>query len=48
MFIAIAMILATFNISKAKDENGGEIEPDCIYLPGIVRSVICVFEDYPM
>ena len=48
MFIAIAMILATFNISKAKDENGSEIEPDCTYLPGIVRFVICVFKDYPM
>ena len=42
------MILATFNISKAKDKNGSEIEPDCTYLPGIVRFVIYVFYDCPI
>ena len=39
LFIAIAMMLVTFDISKAKDESGREIEPDCIYTPGVVRLV---------
>ena len=39
LFIAIAMMLATLDISKAKDESGREIEPDCIYTPGVVRLV---------
>ena len=39
LFIAIAMMLATFDISKAKDESGREIEPDCFYTPGVVRFV---------
>ena len=39
LFISISMILATLNISKAKDERGNVIEPECVYKPGIVRSV---------
>ncbi|TFY78585.1 hypothetical protein EWM64_g5427 [Hericium alpestre] len=36
MWITIASILATFNISKAKDENGNEIEPVDSYTSGMV------------
>ncbi|KDQ08522.1 hypothetical protein BOTBODRAFT_563706 [Botryobasidium botryosum FD-172 SS1] len=36
-FIVIASILANFDISKALDENGQEIEPNESYTPGAVR-----------
>ena len=39
LFISTLMILATFNISKARDENGRVIEPDRVYQPGTIRSV---------
>lgn len=31
MFITIAMLVAAFDIRKAKDEHGNDIEPDCEY-----------------
>lgn len=36
MFIAIAMLVATFCIGKAQDEFGRDIEPDHEYKPGII------------
>lgn len=36
LFITIAMLVASFNIAKAQDENGRDIEPDYLYKPGIV------------
>lgn len=36
MWIAIASILTTFNISKAKNENGNDIEPVVCYTSGMV------------
>ncbi|KDQ17442.1 hypothetical protein BOTBODRAFT_172482 [Botryobasidium botryosum FD-172 SS1] len=36
LYIAIVYILATFDISKSKDENGVEIEPKKGYAPGLV------------
>ena len=47
LFISISMILATFNIHKAKDEHGNIIEPDCTYQPGVVRSVYFMFFRVP-
>ena len=37
IFIGIATMLYVFNISKAKDEHGHEIEPRCDYTPNMVR-----------
>lgn len=37
IWIAIASILATFHISKARDENGVEITPPSKFESGIVR-----------
>lgn len=39
VWLAIASILATFDICKAVDENGREIEPIDDNMPGIVASV---------
>ncbi|KAM6476095.1 cytochrome P450 [Trichoderma sp. SZMC 28011] len=36
LFITIARLLATFNISKAVDEQGMPVEPKVEYLPGLV------------
>ena len=40
IFIAIAQVLAAFNIGKAKDASGNTIEPLYEYTPGVIR---CVF-----
>lgn len=40
MFIAIAMIAASFDISKAKDTLGREIEPVREYSSGLLRQVL--------
>ncbi len=37
--ISIASILATFNIAKAKDEQGRDIEPDIKWIPGFTMYV---------
>lgn len=37
LFLAIAMSTAVFNITKAKDASGKEIEPIHEYLPGLIR-----------
>lgn len=37
IFISIAMSLAAFKITKAKDSLGTEIEPVCEYTSGIIR-----------
>lgn len=37
MFISFAMSLAAFNVTKAKDDLGVEIEPVCEYSSGIIR-----------
>jgi hypothetical protein len=37
VFLSIATSLATFNISKAFDEQGNVIEPDIEWLPGTIR-----------
>lgn len=42
LFIAIAMTAASFDISKAKDESGQEIEPVHEYTPGLLRQVLRV------
>ena len=39
LFIAIAMIAATFDIAKEKDEFGKEVEPAVEYTAGVVRWV---------
>lgn len=39
LFIAIAMNVAVFDISKSKDNYGHEIEPTCDFLPGMIRYV---------
>ncbi|KDQ08477.1 hypothetical protein BOTBODRAFT_37914 [Botryobasidium botryosum FD-172 SS1] len=36
LYIVIVCILATFDISKSRDENGNEIEPNKGYAPGLV------------
>ena len=36
LFIAIAMTVAVFNITRMKDEYGKEIEPIIDYAPGIL------------
>lgn len=37
LFISIAMLVAVFDIKKAKDETGREIVPKYEYSPGAVR-----------
>ena len=39
LWIAIASILATFNISKARDEEGNETEPTDEYTSGFISCV---------
>lgn len=39
LFITIAMAVAVFNISKAKDDRGTDIEPRREYVPGTIRCV---------
>ena len=39
MFITVAMTVAAFNILKAKDENGREIEPVHEFTAGVIRQV---------
>jgi len=36
LFVAFSMVLAVFNISKARDTTGKFIEPEVEYLPGVV------------
>ncbi|KAL7912932.1 cytochrome P450 [Trichoderma velutinum] len=36
LFITIARLLATFNIRKAVDEQGAQVEPKVEYMPGLV------------
>ncbi|KAL4264719.1 cytochrome P450 family protein [Pleurotus pulmonarius] len=40
LWISIASILAVFNISKAKDEQGRVIEPDLQWAPGFSRQMV--------
>ncbi|KAF9490983.1 cytochrome P450 [Pleurotus eryngii] len=39
LWISIASILATFDIEKAKDEQGQDIEPDIQWIPGFSRQL---------
>jgi len=39
LYIAFAYILATFNITKVRDENGREIEPDVKFNSGMLNHV---------
>ena len=39
LFIVMATVIATLDISKAKDDHGHEIEPQCDYTPSMVRYV---------
>lgn len=39
LFIVIAMSVAVFNITKAKDKLGNDIEPLYDYVPGLIMSV---------
>lgn len=38
MWLFIAALLATFDISKAKDESGNDIEIEGDYTDGMIRS----------
>ncbi len=40
LWISVASILATFNIEKAKDEQGRDIEPGIQWIPGFSRCVL--------
>lgn len=42
LFITIAMLVAAFDIRKAKDEHGNDIKPDCEY-QGFSRYAFCEF-----
>lgn len=42
IWIVVASILATFNISKAVDSNGNTIEPSMEYTSGSISSVVVV------
>lgn len=44
LFLAIATSTAVFNIAKAKDASGKEIEPLHEYLHGLIRQVNVVVE----
>ena len=37
LFAAMTMVLAVFNIRKARDVSGSEVEPVCEYSPGAIR-----------
>ena len=39
LFLSVAMTLAVFDINKAKDANGTDIEPLYEYTPGLIRYV---------
>jgi len=39
IFLNITSVLSTFNISKAKNKDRQEIEPDASFAPGIIRHV---------
>lgn len=39
IYIAIAQVLAVFNIGKAKDASGNTVEPLYEYTPGVIRCV---------
>ena len=41
LFIAISMILATFDILKAQDEFGRDVVPPVEYIPGVLKYVLC-------
>lgn len=41
LYIVIAMTVATFDISKAKDALGNDIEPLREYVTGTIRCVRC-------
>jgi Asp-tRNA(Asn)/Glu-tRNA(Gln) amidotransferase C subunit len=43
IWITVVSILATFDITKAVDENGNVIEPSYDYLSGLIRSVMSFF-----
>jgi hypothetical protein len=43
IWITVVSILATFDISKAVDENGNVIEPSYDYLSGLIRSAMFFF-----
>lgn len=40
LYIAIAMSVAVFDITKSKDELGNEIEPLHEYVPGLIAYVL--------
>lgn len=40
LFISIAMLIAAFDIRKAKDECRRDIDPECLYKPGLVAYVL--------
>lgn len=37
LYIAISMLIASFNITKAQDEDGNDIVPEYVYKSGIAR-----------
>lgn len=37
LYISIALLLSTFDISKARNDKGQEIELECTYSSGIIR-----------
>lgn len=37
LYISIALLVSTFDISKAKNDEGQEIAPECTYSSGVVR-----------
>ena len=39
LFLAIAMVVATFNIGREKDSNGQEILPEVEYTKGVISYV---------
>jgi hypothetical protein len=43
IWITVVSILATFDITKAVDENGNVIEPSYDYLSGLIRSAMFFF-----
>lgn len=43
IWLAMASIMAIFDIRKAKDDDGGEITPPLSFIPGSVRHVASVF-----
>lgn len=37
LFIAISMLIASFNIKETQDESGNDVVPEYVYKPGITR-----------